>query len=234
MAGPVGDVVDQRLVAVGQGEDPLDHLEVRELVRAADVVDLARLAPLEDGVDRRAAVLHVEPVADLHPVAVDRQRIAGEGVEDAERDQLLRVLARAVVVRGPDDQGLGAVGPGEGRDEQVAPRLRGRVGGGGVERRLLGRGALLEVAVDLVGRDLEVADAGVAGGLEQHVGAVDVGGDELAGRLDRAVDVRLGGEVDDRVAALDGGPDGVAVGDVGLDSSQRSSGRPSRFSRRPA
>ena len=39
--------------------------------------------------------------------------------------------------------------------------------------------------------------------LEQHVGAVDVGLDEVAGLLDRAVDVGLGGEVDDRVAALD-------------------------------
>ena len=74
----------------------------------------------------------------------------------------------------------------------------------------------------------------VARGLEQHVGAEDVGLDELARRLDRAVDVRLGGEVDDRVAALDAVGDGVAVGDVRLTSSTRSSGSPSRFSRRPA
>ena len=90
VAGAVGDVGDQRLVAVGEREDAPDDLEVGELVRAADVVDVARLAPLEDGVDRGAAVLDEEPVADLHSVAVDRQRIAGEGIEDAERDQLLR------------------------------------------------------------------------------------------------------------------------------------------------
>ena len=62
-----------------------------------------------------------------------------------------------------------------------------------------------------------MADAGVAGGLEQDEGAEDVGLDELAGGLDRAVDVGLGGEVDDRVAAVERRRDRVAVGDVGDD-----------------
>ena len=39
----------------------------------------------------------------------------------------------------------------------------------------------------------------LARGLEQHVGAERVRGDERVGLGDRAVDVRLGGEVDDRV-----------------------------------
>ena len=73
-----------------------------QLVGAADVVDLPGLALLEHGVDRGAAVLDVEPVADLHAVAVDGQRVAGERVEDAERDQLLGVLVGAVVVRGAE------------------------------------------------------------------------------------------------------------------------------------
>ena len=98
---------------------------------------------------------------------------------------------------------VGVVGVLEGADDEVAAGLRGRVGRGGIERRALGERALLDRAVDLVGGDLQVADAGVAGGLEQDEGAEDVGLDELAGGLDRAVDVRLGGEVDERVAALD-------------------------------
>src|SRR5581483_2478599 len=102
-------------------------------------------------------------------------------------------------------------------DEQVAPRLRGGVGGGGGQGGGLGRRALREVAVDLVGRELEVADAGVPCGLDQHVDPVDVRGDELSRLLDRAVDVRLGGEVDHRVAALQRRARGFAVGDVPLD-----------------
>ena len=53
--------------------------------------------------------------------------------------------------------------------------------------------------------------------LEQDEGAEDVGLDELAGRLDRAVDVRLRREVDERVAALDRARHGVGVGDVAFD-----------------
>ena len=58
-------------------------------------------------------------------------------------------------------------------------------------------------------------DAGVPGGLEEHVAAEDVCLDERPGSLDRAVDVSLGGEVDDRVAAVERGANGIPVGDVG-------------------
>jgi hypothetical protein len=71
-----------------------------------------------------------------------------------------------------------------------------------------------------------MSHSGVASRLEQHIGAVDVGGDELARRLDRAVDVGLGGEVDDRIATLHGGPDGLAIRDVGLDQLEALVGKP--------
>jgi hypothetical protein len=61
-----------------------------------------------------------------------------------------------------------------------------------------------------------VADTGVAGRLEEDVGAEDVGLDEGPRILDRAIDVRLGCEVDDRVAAGDRLGDRRRVGDVGL------------------
>src|SRR3954453_21480610 len=71
--------------------------------------------------------------------------------------------------------------------------------------------------IDLVRRELQVADACVPRRLQQHEGAEDVRRDEVAGVLDRAVDVGLRGEVDDRIAALDRRAGGVAVGDVGFD-----------------
>ena len=98
VAGAVGDVLDQRLVGAGQLDHPLDHLDVLALVGAADVVGLAGPALHQHRVDAAAEVLDVEPVADLLAVAVDRQRVAVERVQDHQRDQLLRVLARAVVV----------------------------------------------------------------------------------------------------------------------------------------
>ena len=203
MAGAVGDVLDQRLVAAGQLDHPLHHLDVLALVGAADVVGLAGAAVHQHRVDAAAEVLDVEPVADLAAVAVDRQRVAVERVEDHQRDQLLGVLARPVVVGAADDHRLGAVGVEVGGDEQVAGRLGRRVGRGGVERRGLGEGAGLDRAVDLVGGDLQVAaDAELAGGVEQGAGADHVGAGEGVLVVDRAVDVGLGGEVDDRVAAL--------------------------------
>src|SRR6201996_2109081 len=44
VAGAVGDVLDQRLVAADQLDHPLHDLDVLALLRAADVVGLARLA----------------------------------------------------------------------------------------------------------------------------------------------------------------------------------------------
>ena len=201
MPGAVLDVLDQRLVAAGQLDDPAHDLDVLALVRAADVVGLARPAALEDGVDAAAEVLDVEPVAHLAAVAVDGQAVAVQRVEDAERDQLLGVLARAVVVGAAADHGLEAVGVRVGRHEQVAARLGRRVGRRGVERRALGERPLRDRAVDLVGRDLEVArHAALARGVEQHARADHVRAGEGVLVGDRAVDVRLGGEVDDRVA----------------------------------
>ena len=63
----------------------------------------------------------------------------------------------------------------------------------------------------------EPADPGVERGLQQGLGAQDVGDDEVRGAGDRTVDVRLGGEVDDGVVAGHEVVDEVHVADVALD-----------------
>src|SRR3954470_20506774 len=50
--GPVGHVLDQRLVAIGCREDAPHNVDVRGLVRSADVVDLARQPLPQHEVDR--------------------------------------------------------------------------------------------------------------------------------------------------------------------------------------
>ena len=70
-----------------------------------------------------------------------------------------------------------------------------------------------------------------ARGLEHHEGAEHVGLDEFPRRVDRAVDVGLGGEVDRRVASLDRGAHGVGVGDVALDQLDPARRRDRRGSR---
>src|SRR5581483_11826206 len=82
---------------------------------------------------------------------------------------------------------------------------------------LAGAAAGGEVAVDLVGGDLDVAGAGGTRPLEQYLRAQHVGADELGRVEDGAVDVGLGGEVDDRLAAPGGSSHRVGIGDVADD-----------------
>ncbi len=153
--------------------------------------------------DAPPEVLHVEPVADVSPIAVHGQAILVEGVEDHERDHLLRVLVRPVVVGSPADHRLQSVGVEIAGHQQVGSGLGGAVGTGGLQRRLLGERPSLDRPVDLVGGHLEVAQATLPGRVEEHVRALHVGHDERLGTGDRPIHVRLGGKVDDRVAVGD-------------------------------
>src|SRR3546814_12960612 len=67
----------------------LSHLDVLLLVVAADVVGFADHT-FADHLEQRAGVVFDEqPVADLRAIAIDRQRLAIEGIEDDQWDQLL-------------------------------------------------------------------------------------------------------------------------------------------------
>ncbi len=152
-----GDAGDE---LVEKGAEGVDDVEVGALVVAADVVGFADAAALEHGAEGAAVVEDEEPVADLLAVAVDRQRLALEGVGDHQRDELFGELVRAVVVRAVGDDGGQAVGVDPGADEVVAGGLGcgvgavGRVGSVFVEGGVVGG----QRAVDLVGGDVEEAE----------------------------------------------------------------------------
>ena len=217
MAGAVLDPAQERGIGAGQLDQPLRHLEVLVLVAAADVVDLAGPALAQDELDPGAVVLDVEPVPHLAAVAVQRQRLAVERVGDEQRDELLRILVRAVRVRAARDRGVDAERAHIGGDEQVAGRLGRAVRARRPQRIGLARGAAgLEVAVHLVRRDLDEPLPRLAQMLEQDLRPAELGAAELLGAEDRPVDVRLGGEVHDRVAAARGAGDVLRLGDVAL------------------
>ena len=92
MAQTVSDVLDEVfadaivLQAVVQLlDDGLDDEDVGALVVAADIVDLAHLAAVADHINGLAVVLNVQPVADLHTVAVDGQLLVVLDVVDHQR-----------------------------------------------------------------------------------------------------------------------------------------------------
>ena len=209
MARPVRHGPDERPRLAEPLEEGGDHVAVRHLGGARHVVRLAGRAVAEDVVDRPGVVGHEQPVALLEAVAVHRQRQVVDRVRDEQRDQLLGMVERAVRVRAAGHDGVDAVGHDVAPDEQLAGGLGGRVRRARVEPVGLARMALGDRAVDLVGRDLEVADRRLAPGgprdetrpdrLEQDVDADDPGPQERLGIEDAPVDVGLGGEVDDRV-----------------------------------
>ena len=186
------------------------QIEVRRLRVGPHVVDPARLSPAHDRLERAGVILDVEPVPHVAAVAVHRDRPSLQGGQDGHRNQLLRHLAGSVVVGAMADQDRQAEGAAPGPGEVVRGRLARRVGRVRPVRRRLGedsRGP--ERSVDLVGRYVQEAEGlprrrrqapPVFGGrLEQRHRALDVGGHEVHGAVDRTVDVGLGREVDHRV-----------------------------------
>lgn len=216
---------------IQQRAEGVDNVDVGALVVAADVVALADVALLERRDDSAAVVLNIEPVADLLAVAVDRQRLALKGVRDHERDELLWKLIWPVVVRAVGDDSGQPVGMDPGTDEVVRGRLGRSVWAVGGVGGVFVKGWVVrpEGAVDLVGGDVQEAEAGFLfalervvvrpGGLEEGKGAVDIGAEEGLGAVDRAVDVTLSGEVDDRAGfvLLEKARDERNVADVALD-----------------
>lgn len=204
VAGAVGDPVEVLGVAAHGLEDHAQHGDVVLLAVGSDEVGLPHPSLGEDVPDGRGVVLGVDPVADVLAAAVELGADTVDDVRDLPGDELLHVLEGSVVVGAVGDRGAKPVGAGPGAHEHVGGRLGARVRGARVIRRLLGElGGVVErqVAVDLVGGDVVVADAVLADGLQQAEGALDVGAQERLGIGDGVVVVALGGIVHDRVVA---------------------------------
>ena len=162
----------------------------------------------------------MDPVADVLALAVELGAHAVDDVRDLAWDELLHVLVGAVVVGAVGDRGAQAVGARPGADQHVGAGLGARIRRGGPVGRLLGElGRVVErqVAVDLVGGDVVVADAVLADGLQQAEGALDVGAQEGLGVGDGVVVVALGGVVHDGVVARDDPIEQSGVADVAHD-----------------
>ena len=220
VAGAVGDPVEVLGVAPHRLQDHAQHGDVVLLAVGADEVGLPRAALGEDVPDGRGVVLGVDPVADVLAAAVELGADAVDDVRDLPGDELLHVLVGAVVVGAVGDRGAQAVGAGPGAHEHVGARLGARVRAARVVRRLLGelrRIVERQVAVDLVGGDMVVADAVLADGLQQAEGALDVGAQERLRVRDGVVVVALGGVVHDGVVARDDPVQQLRVADVAHD-----------------
>ena len=220
VAGAVGDPVEVLGVLPHGLQDHAQHGDVVLLAVGPDEVGLPRAALREDVPDGRGVVLGVDPVADVLALPVELGAHVVDDVRDLPGDELLHVLVGAVVVGAVGDRGAQAVGAGPGADQHVRGRLGARVRAARVVRRLLGKlGRVVErqVAVDLVGGDVVVADAVLADGLKKAEGSLDVRAQEGIGVCDGVVVVALGGVVHDGVVAGDQLIEQGGVADVAHD-----------------
>ena len=230
VAGAVGDPVEVLGVLSHRLEDHAENGDVVPLAVGSDEVGLPHAALGQDVPDGRGVVLGVDPVADVLALPVELGAHAVDDVGDLPGDELLNVLVGAVVVGAVGDRGAQAVGAGPGAHEHVGARLGRTVRRARVVRRLLGElGGVVErqVAVDLVGGDVVVADAILADGLQKAEGALDVGAQERLRVGDGVVVVALGGVVHDRVVAGDQLVQQLRVADVAhheLDAIRRQPG----------
>ncbi len=229
VAGAVGDPVEVLGVLPHGLEDHAQDGDVVPLAVGSDEVGLPHPALGEDVPDGRGMVLGVDPVADVLAAAVELGADAVDDVGDLPGDELLHVLVGAVVVGAVGDRGAQAVGAGPGAHEHVGAGLGARVRAARVIRRLLGelgRVVEREVAVDLVGGDVVIADAVLPHGLQKAEGALHVGAQERLRVGDGVVVVALGGVVDDRVVAGDDPIQQPGIADVAHDELHAVGGQP--------
>ena len=206
VAGAVGDPVEVLGVLPHRLQDHAQDRDVVLLAIGSDEVGLPHAAVGQDVPDGRGVVLGVDPVADVLAAAVELGAHAVDDVGDLPGDELLHVLVGAVVVGAVGDRGAQAVGAGPCAHEHVGGRLGRAVRRARVVGRLLGelrRVVERQVAVDLVGGDVVVADAVLPHGLQQAEGALHIGAQEGLGVGDGVVIVALGGVVHDRVVTGD-------------------------------
>ena len=229
VAGAVGDPVEVLGVAAHGREYHAQDRDVVPLAICADEVGLPHAATGQDVPDGRGVVLGVNPVADVLALTVELGAHAVDDVRDLPGDELLHVLVGAVVVGAVGDCGAQAVGARPGAHQHVGGRLGARVRRTRLIRRLLGElGRVVErqVAVDLVGGDVVVADSVFAHGLQQAEGALDVGAKEGLRVGDGVVVVALGRVVHDRVVARDQPVQQIRVADVAHDELHAVGGQP--------
>src|ERR1700727_846511 len=104
--GPVGDKGNEGVVRawprpkfIEDGANAPHHIDVTPFIAAADVVFLADPPAGHGDIERPRVVLDIEPVAHVGSRAIDRQRLAVDGVENDQRNELLGKMIGAVIVR---------------------------------------------------------------------------------------------------------------------------------------
>ena len=76
----------------------MNHFKVGFFIVAADVVDLPWGSGFKHVLNGLAMVFHIEPIANVKTIAINRQGFSSEGIMNDQWDQLFRELEGSVVI----------------------------------------------------------------------------------------------------------------------------------------
>ena len=212
MTGTIRHMRDLRAVAlairtgtepVKQIADDVHDIDIGLFVPAAHVVGFADLPGLQHAADGTAVVLDVEPVPNLHAVAIHRQRLASQRIHDHERNELFGEMVGPVIVAAVGGQHRQPISVVVCTHQMVACSLACAVGAVWLVAMPFGkrRSRGFQRAIHLVGRHMQQAESRLLGNpqspeirthrLQQMEGADDIGLDEILRAMDRTIHMAL-------------------------------------------
>lgn len=140
--------------------DNLHDLDVLLLIVATDVVDFTNTALVNNQINSLSVVFNIQPVTNVQTLAVNRQWLVSQSIGNHQRNQLLREVIRAIVIRATGNGHRETVGTVISQNQQVSGRLGTAVRRTGVNRSLLSKEQVRtiqrQVAINLIGRNLMI------------------------------------------------------------------------------
>jgi hypothetical protein len=218
VARPVGDELDlfgmastirSRSASVHNRANRLCEFYIADLIVSADIKAVTGLTVLKYGKNSADMVIYVKPIADIFAMAINQCRLARQSLVDDCWNELLAILERAVIVGAIGNDGWKTVVDVPRACQMTGGCLAGRIGrvgpiGGGFRKKTV----VAKAAVNFVRRNVnepeacalfffKIAPIGERA-LQHHEGAMDVCFDKFCRAIDRAIDMRLCGEMKNR------------------------------------
>src|SRR6185437_9959318 len=134
VSGPVRDKPDERAPRHRSRHCPVDgvadlpdNIDIALLAIAAKIVLLAGPAARQQRDKPFGMILNMQPIPDVGAGSVNRQRLALDGIEYGQRDELFRKLAWSIIVRAVRHDNRQAIGLEPCQREVIGGRLAGRI-----------------------------------------------------------------------------------------------------------
>ena len=200
----VRDMMDEAFRFAQFFANQFNDVDILHFIVAADVIDFADTALLENEVDGPAMVFDIEPVADIEAVPIDRQRLVMQGIDNHEGNQLFREMIRSIVVGTAADGHRQTIGPMIGQDQEIRRSFRGTIRAGRMNRRRFRKEQIGpiqgQIPINFIRRYLMIPlDTVLAAGIHEDSRSHDIRFQENRRIFNRPVNVRFSRKIDDHI-----------------------------------